>query len=139
VERVPLVKISGYSDEQCTVIQQQHQELLKYARDNNGSNEAAFVFDSTFQIRKGFKGSDDTIGFGGAFYGSDLFVTHNHPRNSSYSLNDITEFLGNQSIKTLTIVKNNGGVETLESAVERINDILKQFEEEEKNTEETAR
>lgn len=38
---------------------------------------------------------------------------HNHPRNSSYSLNDIIEFVGNDSIKALTIVKNNGNVETL--------------------------
>lgn len=113
IERVPLVKISGYSDEQCAIIRQQHQELLKYARDNNSSKEAAFVFDSSLQTRKEFKGSDDTINFGNAFYGSDLLLMHNHPRNSSYSLNDVTEFLGNQSIKTLTIAKNNGRVETL--------------------------
>ena len=113
IERVPLVRISGYSDEQCATIQQQHRELLKFARDNNDSNEVAFVFNSSLQEKKEFKGSDDTIDFGGALYGSDLFIMHNHPRNSSYSLNDITEFLGNQSIKTLTIVKNNGKVETL--------------------------
>ena len=38
---------------------------------------------------------------------------HNHPRNSSYSFSDIIEFIRNDSIKTMTIVKNSGGVEVL--------------------------
>ena len=52
IERVPLVRISGYSDEQCATIQQQHRELLKFARDNNDSNEVAFVFNSFLQEKK---------------------------------------------------------------------------------------
>jgi len=43
IERVPNIKISGYTDEQCSVIQQQHRELLKYSRDNNKNKEVAFV------------------------------------------------------------------------------------------------
>ena len=38
---------------------------------------------------------------------------HNHPRNSSYSMNDMALFLGNDDLKTLTIVKNNGSIEVL--------------------------
>lgn len=45
--------------------------------------------------------------------GEDLIILHNHPRNSSCSFNDLVEFIGNNSIKTLTIVKNNGSVEVL--------------------------
>lgn len=65
------------------------------------------------QVRKEFKGSDDRLDFGQNFYDSDLMIMHNHPRNSSYSFTDIVEFVGNERIKTLTIVKNNGNVETL--------------------------
>lgn len=113
VERVPNVKIQGYSDEQCKIIQNQHKELLKYSRDNNENKEVAFVFDNKLKNRKEFKGSDDRLDFGSALYGKDLFVMHNHPRNGSYSLNDIVEFVGNDCIKTLTIVKNNGNTESL--------------------------
>lgn len=113
IERVPEVKIPGYTEEQCVFIQDQHKELLKYSRDNNENKEVAFVFDGSLTNRKEFKGSDDRLDFGSSLYGKDLFVMHNHPRNSSYSLNDIIEFISNDSIKTLTIVKNNGGVETL--------------------------
>lgn len=111
IERVPKVKIIGYTDEQCGYIQEQHKELLDYSRKNNDNNEVAFVFDSDLKNRKEFTGSDDRLDFGGALYGKDLLVMHNHPRNSSFSLNDIIFFWNNDNIKTLTIVKNNGGIE----------------------------
>lgn len=113
IERVPNVSISGYTDEQSSFIQQQHKELLNYARSKNSSNEVAFVFSSDFSIRKEFLGSDDRISFSSSGLGMNIVVLHNHPRNSSYSLNDVIEFVSNSSIKTLSIVKNNGLVETL--------------------------
>lgn len=111
IERVPKVQIHGYSDTQCDEIQKQHKELLKYARDNNDHKEVAFVFDSTLNDRKEFKGNDDSLEFGSVLYGKDLFVMHNHPRNSSFSMNDISFFWNNDTVKTFTIVKNNGMVE----------------------------
>lgn len=113
IESVPKVNISGYTDEQCTTLQKQHKELLSYSRKHNDNNEVAFVFDSSLGNRKEFTGSDDIIDFGGYLSGKDLILLHNHPRNSSYSFNDIVEFFGNDRIKTLTIVKNNGKVEAL--------------------------
>ena len=113
IERVPVVKIYGYTDEQSIFIQQQHKNLLAYSRDNNEHKEIAFVFTNNFGDRKEFIGTDDKLDFGNSLYGTDLFVMHNHPRNSSYSFNDIIEFVANDSIKTLSIVKNNGTVEVL--------------------------
>jgi hypothetical protein len=113
IESVPKVNISGYTDEQCAMIQKQHKELLEYSRKNNENKEVAFVFDCSLSNRKEYIGSDDVIEFGNDLIGKDLVLLHNHPRNSSYSFNDIVEFFGNDSIKTLTIVKNNGKVETL--------------------------
>lgn len=113
IESVPKVNISGYTDEQCATIQKQHKELLEYSRKHNENKEVAFVFDSSLSNRKEYSGSDDVIDFGSDLSGKDLVLLHNHPRNSSYSFNDIVEFIGNDSIKTITIVKNNGKVETL--------------------------
>lgn len=113
IEGVPKVNISGYTDEQCNTIQKQHKELLEYSRKYNENKEVAFVFDSSLSNRKEYIGSDDVIDFGNDLIGKDLVLLHNHPRNSSYSFNDIVEFFGNDSIKTITIVKNNGKVETL--------------------------
>lgn len=113
IEKVPEVKIQGYTDEQCKFIKSQHQELLKYSRDNNGNKEVAFVFDCDLSNRKEFMGSDDKIDFGSTLYGKDLFIMHNHPRNSSYSDYDIQFFTTNANVKSLSIIKNNGNVEVI--------------------------
>lgn len=113
IKRVPKVEISGYTDEQCETIQKQHQKLLEYSRQNNDNKEVAFVFNSDLTNRKEFTGADDRLDFGTSLYGKDLFVMHNHPRNSSYSDTDIAFLLGSDNIKSLSIVKNNGFVEIL--------------------------
>lgn len=113
IENVPKVKIDGYTDEQCDLIQQNHKELLKYSRDNNDCKEIAFVMDNSMGSRKVFSGSDDKLDFGNELYGKDLFVMHNHPRNSSFSDTDIAFILGSDNIRSLSIVKNSGSVEVL--------------------------
>lgn len=115
ISDVPEVKISGYTDEQCKTIQEQHKELLRYARDNNDSGEVAFVFREGLTDRKIVVGTDAEINLGQSTVGNGFnqFIMHNHPRGSSFSLLDVTEFLGNRGIKTISIVKNNGNVELL--------------------------
>lgn len=139
IKRVPKVEISGYTDEQCEAIQKQHQKLLEYSRQNNDNKEVAFVFNSDLTNRREFTGADDRLDFGTSLYGKDLFVMHNHPRNSSYSLNDVVEFIGNDSIKTLTIVKNNGYIESLTKLGEcdRLS-LLKELQRLEKNNIKTS-
>lgn len=41
-------------------------------------------------------------------YGENLYVMHNHPKNSSFSMNDIRFFVEHSKVKTLSIVKHNG-------------------------------
>lgn len=115
ISRIPKVDIEGYIEEQCLEIQKQHKELLKFSKEQNENKEVAFVLknDVSKMITEPIKGTDEKIDFGSALQGKDLFVMHNHPRNSSYSLNDIIEFIKNDSIKTFTIVKNDGNIEVL--------------------------
>lgn len=115
INSVKKVSISGFTDSQNSFIQEQHKELLKYARDNNGSNEVAFVYRKGLTDRTIFKGSDDVIDFGNGLNGKgdNLFIMHNHPRNSSFSDLDIRTFISNNDIQGFSIVKNNGEVETI--------------------------
>lgn len=115
ISRIPKVDIEGYTEEQCLKIQKQYKELLKFSKEQNENKEVAFVLknDVSKMITEPIKGTDEKIDFGSALQGKDLFVMHNHPRNSSYSLNDIIEFIKNDSIKTFTIVKNDGNIEVL--------------------------
>lgn len=115
ISRIPKVDIEGYTEEQCLKIQKRHKELLKFSKEQNDNKEVAFMLknDVSKMITEPIKGTDEKIDFGSALQGKDLFVMHNHPRNSSYSLNDIIEFIKNDSIKTFTIVKNDGNIEVL--------------------------
>lgn len=115
ISDVPEVKISGYTDEQCKTIQEQHKELLRYARDNNDSSEVAFVFREGLTDRKIVVGTDTEIDLGRSTVGNGFnqFVMHNHPRGSSFSKMDIGEWAGHDEIRTMSIIKNNGCVEII--------------------------
>ena len=137
INRVPYADIYGLSDEDNKFIQDQHKELLRYAKDNNNNNEVAFVFRSDFSEKTIFKGSVDELNLNTKTLnkGSGLFVMHNHPKNSSYSLKDIAFLLDNDDVTTLSIVKNNGAIETLtktatynkQDAKIRLSRLLKQY------------
>lgn len=114
INRVPKVNINGYTDEQCNEIQKQHKELLRFSKEQNDNKEVAFVFRDGLVDYKPFTGSDEKIDFGTYLEtkGKNLTILHNHPRNSSYSMNDLDVF-ANKNVRTITIVKNNGTVEYL--------------------------
>lgn len=114
INRVPKVNIDGYSEEQRVEIQKQHKELLKFSKEQNNNKEVAFVFRDGLVDYKSFTGSDEKIDFGTYLEtkGKNLTILHNHPRNSSYSMNDLDVF-ANKNVRTITIVKNNGTVEYL--------------------------
>ena len=112
IERVPKVDIDGYSEEQRVEIQKQHKELLKFSKEHNQNKEVAFVFREDLTDKTPLLGADDHLDFGTSLSGkgNNLMILHNHPRNSSFSDVDISLFKNLKSLKTLTIVKNNGDV-----------------------------
>lgn len=113
IERVPKVDIDGYSEEQRVEIQKQHKELLKFSKEHNQNKEVAFAFREDLTDKTPLLGADDHLDFGTSLSGkgNNLMILHNHPRNSSFSDVDISLFKNLKSLKTLTIVKNNGDVE----------------------------
>lgn len=125
IKKVENENISGYNEKQCSLIQKLHKELLVYSREENDNKEVAFVLDGLFSNKKPFIGSDDSLDFGEPLYGNDLFVMHNHPRNSSFSTTDIIFFWKNSNVKTLSIVKNNGNIEYITKSDNYNPDLLK--------------
>lgn len=117
VAKVPKVTPKTYSDDICEKIHQEHQKLLKTSMIENGSKEVAFILNSDMTGKRVLHGTDDQIEFG-AFYGKDLFLMHNHPRNNSFSIDDVVEFFGENSLKSMSVVKNNGKIEVLTKLTE---------------------
>ncbi len=91
-------------------LQALHKELLEYARDNNNSEEVAFLVNSKFEKFDVVEGDVESLDLTGK---SAKYILHNHPNNSSFSMNDITFLIDNKP-DFISVVKNNGSVELLE-------------------------
>ncbi|WOC33470.1 MULTISPECIES: phage minor head protein [Caproicibacterium] len=113
IEDIPLVQVPGYSKQECIEIQKQHKILLRESKENNAGHEVSFAFSKDFsRIEKSF-GSEKDAYANISGLGEDVFVMHNHPRNSSYSTQDLTFLISNDEVKVLTIVTNSGKIEAL--------------------------
>lgn len=126
ISRVEKIDVFGLSEEQNLFIQQQHKELLQFAKSKNDSKEVAYIFNKNLNRRYDFRGSDEKLVLGNALIGkgNELFLMHNHPRNGSYSDTDISLFLSSNTVKYFSVVKNNGEVEILTKTDEYNKDYL---------------
>lgn len=114
INKIPNVQSVIYSKDETNIINSQHKKLLKLSM-QNGNSEVAFLLNNKLEKIGEFIGNETEVDLGNSVYGKgkNLFVMHNHPRNSGFSLSDIQTFLSVDNIKTISIVKNNGGVELI--------------------------
>lgn len=115
IDKIPFAYIDGFTYEQCKQIHMYHKALLQYARDNNGSNEVAFIFRKNLSEIIVLKGTDNGVDIGYSINnkGDGLSVMHNHPRNTGFSHFDVFEFLTNDSISHMSVVTNNGKLQII--------------------------
>ncbi len=110
INKVPLISTPKMTNADALKLQALHKELLEYARDNNNSEEVAFLVNSKFEKFDVIKGDIESLDLTGK---SAKYILHNHPNNSSFSMNDIV-FLTDNKSDFISVVKNNGSVELLE-------------------------
>lgn len=117
IEKVPLVNIPTLSDVENRNIQLMHKQLLEDAMKNNHSNEVAYIL-SKNGVSKVY-GTEDTVDFAKSHETGlllklsperSLDVLHNHPKGSTFSFDDIVFFVNTDSVRSLTIVTNQGKV-----------------------------
>ena len=123
VEKVPKVSFSGISDEMAGTVQQAHKDMLRFAKEQNDSNEVAGLLDLNTGERLPFVKGDsvsvnleadaDSYHWMRTKPDKSLLLLHNHPGQSYYSMQDVAEFLRNDSIHSISIVTNQGKVWTL--------------------------
>lgn len=117
IDKVPLVRIPGFTEVENRNLQESHKALLRDARDNNQSNEVMHILTGgnpvvVYGSRSEVDPNDsDTARFIIASSKERLLtVIHNHPGSSGFSMNDFNFFIRTPSVKTLTIVSNRGKV-----------------------------
>ncbi len=115
IDKVRYVDIPTHTKEENQFIQEQHKALLKDAKENNDSNEVAYLLKDG-KVTKVY-GDQDSVSFVPGEKATELLfnskpnsivMLHNHPGQSNFSLTDLYLFIFNNSIKTLTIVTNKG-------------------------------
>ena len=110
INKVPLISTPKMTNADVLKLQALHKELLEYARDNNNSEEVAFLVNSKFEKFDVIKGDIESLDLTGK---SAKYILHNHPNNSSFSLNDISYLVQNKP-EFISLVTNTGKVELLE-------------------------
>lgn len=118
IQKVPLVIPNGVNDQTALFIQETHRDLLKFSQTQNNSNEVACLLDLTTNERLPFvKGDQVSVNVeqdANSFHwlrakpDNSVMLCHNHPGQSYFSANDIALFLYYDSLKTISIVTNQG-------------------------------
>lgn len=117
IEKVPLVNIPTLSDVENRNIQLMHKQLLEDAMKNNHSNEVSYIL-SKNGVSKVY-GTENSVDFAKSHETElllklsperSLDVLHNHPKGSTFSVEDIDFFVRTNSVRSLTIVTNQGKV-----------------------------
>lgn len=108
----PAVKVDWFTEDQNKQFRSLHKELLQTSRDKNNCFETAFIVSGDLSRKTIVFGDETTISIPPLSTGLNSWILHNHPRNSSFSIEDIAAVTipGYQGI---TIAKNNGGLEIL--------------------------
>lgn len=122
IEKVGRVKLSGFTEEQISAMQQRHKALLKIAKEQNNSNEVLLIDDLNFKSEVTLLGGEFNVSpsrnpFAVSVVAhadrQSLVYLHNHPSTNNFSLGDIDTFVCERAIKTITVVTNQGEVYAL--------------------------
>ena len=144
IKNIPLLHIKNFSEDECVQIWKIHKSLLGRAFNINKGNEIAVVCDlDSYVYRGGFAKQRSVIGTENEVNilkdekareiirnaeNISVFITHNHPKSSSFSFDDMLMFVYIYNIRLLSIVGNDGHIEyILRDKDNYQNDIYKIF------------
>lgn len=118
IQKIRPIYLKDYTDENVNFSFQIRKELLEFAREKNNSDECACIIDLINNRKSNFI-TGDKISVD-IFANPDIYhlihtssentleLTHNHPGLSDFSANDINIFMKYRSIKSISIVTNQG-------------------------------
>lgn len=106
IGKVPIVKPSGWSDEQAKCLQSAHQELLRCAQKEPVGTECGFLVDMDGAVVSRKIG--DYLEIRMPESPSEHILIHNHPNNEPFSRSDIESFLWRGKTLGMTALGNDG-------------------------------
>ena len=142
IDKISQKYIPDLDNIQNQKINSAHRILLTIAKNQNNSNEVAYLIDLNSGETAQKLGSEhavdifeNPIAVSMAEHSDSLFLTHNHPSTKDFSYSDLGVFLSNDSFKGISVVSNTGDVHILyksdkynfDKAYEAISDIRAQY------------
>lgn len=122
IQRVPLVRVKGMSLAESEMLQREHREILRIAKEQNDSNEVLSVFDlSSGSVARILGTESGASPFNNAVSYSmiinakrhGLGFLHNHPGTNNLSLADIYTFIQAGEIGLMSVITNQSEVHIL--------------------------
>lgn len=129
VSNVPFISFPGLTQKECCEVQEQIKNVLRISRNDNTYKKVAIIYSlNEYNLSKRYK---KVLGNASIVRIMDdeptkallreedqkgnlvVISIHNHPNNSSFSLNDLYVFCKNSSIKLMCIVNREGEVSFL--------------------------
>ena len=123
IEKVPTVNTPRFSESQNNALAALHREVLRTAKLENASNEVALVSKDSFESlvkvfgsenRVDYVRDDNVVALKMGSYLGELIVAHNHPTTRNFSFADISVFVYDEYVATLSVVTNQGQVYVLQ-------------------------
>lgn len=122
LDKVERLDVPELSDEENIIIWKEHRELLKTAKEQNGSNEVLSVIWRAGKDKTRVYGDSNHVNIGSSPEASsmlrragkgELWYLHNHPSLSYFSMADIITFMRYKAVGILSVVTNQGKVYVL--------------------------
>ena len=119
IEKVGIVELSDFSDEQMSKMQEKHKNLLLLSKEQNNSNEVLLIDDLNMRSEVQIFGDEFSVSpasnpFAVSIIGRaekySLIYMHNHPSTNTFSVADLDTFICEGPIKTMSVVTNQGEV-----------------------------
>lgn len=109
IEKVPLVRPSGFSSKQAKLLRQRHQELLRFVQNQPPGKEAICYCDMKMNVITQYMGKGMSS-VAGTPIAVPHIALHNHPSGMTFTHTDVERFARNDFICVLTAIGNDGAV-----------------------------
>ena len=110
IQRVPLVRPEGWTEEQAAKLQQAHRELLRSVVGKPVGTEAGAIYSPDLKLLERRTGEDATQQISMPRYDEPHILIHNHPSGATFSAEDIKSFILREHTGLMTAVGNSGKV-----------------------------
>ena len=108
IQRVPLIRPTGWSEERAKALQEAHRELLRRARREPFGVEVSAIYATDMTQLHTEVGKEGKVSVPGC--NVPHIIIHNHPSNEIFSYEDLKAFLWRDTADAASVVGNSGNV-----------------------------